>query len=153
MSHERSTLRHMDRCLCKCKASRQKGVAFVLLYKQGVWCKRACGSDLSLPHYKIHSSIVCLPLFRGTGNWEIHWKRHLGSCLLLLTHSVNNTLMYCHEVLPVLCSSSTADVICLTLTIAKTQAPVHVDVLYMHVSCHTTNSTHSCFQDALSTSY
>lgn len=75
-------------------------------------------------------------------------KTHLGSCLLLLTQRANNMLTYSHEVLPVLCCSSCADVIWPTLTLAMTRARVHEDILYC--TCMwmliNSNSTHSRFE-------
>ncbi len=60
-------------------------------------------------------------------------KTLLESCLLLLTESANNILP---QMLPVLCCSSCAYVICPALTLAVTQIQVHVDILCMHVSTH-----------------
>ncbi len=80
-------------------------------------------------------------------------KTHLGSCLLLLTQRANNMLTYSHEVLPVLCSSSCADVICPVLTLAMTQTRVPVDIVYMHVNARKLKLNTFQFQNALSTSY
>lgn len=63
-------------------------------------------------------------------------KTHLGPCLLLLKQRANNMLTHSHEVLPVLCCSSCADVISPILALAMTHTQVHVDMPYIHVNTH-----------------
>lgn len=101
-------------------------------------CIRSKSFPLRNPFLLCASALIQSYIQLGT------WKTHLGSRLLLLTQGVNNRLMHCREVLPVLCCSSTADVVCLTLTTVVTQAPVCVEALYMHESSSTTTSTCSC---------
>lgn len=81
-------------------------------------------------------SLLCVTAVILRGRQLGTEKTLLGPCLLLLTQSANNMLTYSHEVLPVLCCSSCAYVICPNPTLPVTQIQVYVDKLFMHVSTH-----------------
>lgn len=118
-----------------------------------VRCSVQANTSIKLKYYPLQNPFLfCVSPVFLTNRQPGTRKTHLGSCLFFLTQSANSMLTYSHEVLPEHCCSSCADVAwLLRLQWHRRKC------MWTYFTCMwaliNTNSTHSSFQDALSTSY